>query len=364
MVKLNDCFKGAYVIPMLVMAIFLIAMSRTYLNQVHYIIAISALIFAIFSSVHHAKVIALRLGEVYGALILALSVTIIEVVLILMVMSSGGVAQATLARDTIFATLMIVINGVVGLSLILGGIKYKEQGLQPQGTSSLLAVLVALSACTLVLPSFTTSTTGPTYNTIQLLFAASASVILYVVFVITQTITHKQYFQPTEKEEFNSLHVERLIPTKTAAWVSLIFLIISLSVVIGFAKMLAPAIEKGILLLGAPKQVAGIVIAAIILLPEGLTAIKAARLNRLQTTLNLALGSGAASIALTIPIISIYSIYTDYPLALGLNSKDVVFLVISFLIGNMTLGTGKTTILQGAVHTVVMAAYIVISFFP
>ena len=330
--------------------------------------AIAALFLAsaVMTAVHHAEVIAERVGESLGTLILALSVTIIEVGLIVSLMMADGPDSGVLARDTVFAAVMIVSNGIVGLCLILGGLRHREQGFHVQGASSLLVVLIALSALTLVLPTFTTATAGATYSPIQLIFASAASLVLYVVFVVFQTRTHTEYFQhrgddgsPVSAEASTGHHI-----SKTEAWLSFLSLCVSLIAVIGLAKFLAPTIETAVVAVGAPKTVVGIIIAIIVLLPEAGAAINAARANRLQTSLNLALGSGAASIALTIPVVGAFSLWTNRPLTLGLDPKGLVFLFVTFLMGTLTLGTGKATALQGAVHMVLLLAYIVVAFFP
>lgn len=319
---------------------------------------------AVMTAVHHAEVIAERVGESLGTLILALSVTIIEVGLIVSLMMADGPDSSVLARDTVFAAVMIVSNGIVGLCLILGGLRHREQGFHVQGASSLLVVLIALSALTLVLPTFTTATAGATYSPIQLIFASVASLVLYVVFVLFQTKTHTEYFQPGDDGKPVSTEAVGHHISKTEAWLSFGSLCVSLIAVIGLAKFLAPTIETAVVAVGAPKTVVGIIIAMIVLLPEAGAAVNAARANRLQTSLNLALGSGAASIALTIPVVSAFSLWTNRPLTLGLDPKGLVFLFVTFLMGTLTLGTGKATALQGAVHMVLLLAYIVVAFFP
>jgi Ca2+:H+ antiporter len=323
------------------------------------IIAIFFLVVSVVTAIHHAEVIAHRLGESLGTLVLALSVTIIEVGLIVSLMMANGPDASIIARDTVFAAVMIVSNGIVGLCLILGGLKFKVQGFQVQGASSMMVVLIALSSLTLVLPTFTTATAGPTYSPVQLIFAATASILLYIAFIIFQTKTHKKYFTSTSKEK-----MKPYLPNKKEAWISFTLLVVSLIAVIGLAKFLAPTIEDAVTSMGAPKAVVGIIIAVIVLLPEAFTAINAARENRLQTSLNLALGSGVASIALTIPVVSAFSLLTHRPLTLGLEPKSLVFLMMTFLIGNLTLGTGKTTALNGAVHVIILFAYFVVAFIP
>lgn len=320
---------------------------------------------AIMSSVHHADIIAHKVGEGLGTLILALCVTVIEVGLIVSLMSQEGVDEATLARDTVFAAIMIITNGMVGLCLVLGGMKYKEQEFQVHGSRSLLMVLVTLSMIVFVLPNYTTTTAGGTYNAIQMIFIGIICVLLYLLFIFFQTTSHKTYFEPST--DSNHLHIQVFesheIP-KFDAWLSFVSLCLSLVAVIGLAKMISPSIEKAIVAMGAPKSTVGLLIALIVLLPETWAAINAARANRLQTSLNLALGSGIASIALTVPAVIVYSLIGNRSLVLGLDPKNMVFLIMTFLVSSLTLGIGKSTLLQGAVHAVILLTYFLVSFIP
>lgn len=322
--------------------------------------AIAFLAVAVMNAVHHAEVIASRVGPSLGALVLAISVTIIEVGLITSLMLNDSPDSAVVARDTVFSAVIIVTNGIVGVCLLLGGLKYREIGFQVQGASSLLCVLAALSGLTLVLPNYTSTTAGGTYSVGQLLFASAACLLLYIALVFSQTRTHKDYFEAPAQGPGAAAH----LPSRRETWISFVGLLMSLGVVIGLAKALSPAIEFGVSAIGAPRAVVGIVIALLVLLPETWAAIAAARANQLQTSLNLALGSGAASIALTIPVVSVFSVMTHRPLVLGLEAKSTAFLALTFIVGGLTLGTGRTTALQGAVHLVLLAAYLVLAFIP
>jgi Ca2+:H+ antiporter len=317
------------------------------------------------TSVHHAEVIAHRIGEGLGTLVLALSVTIIEVGLIVSLMSDVGEGASVLARDTVFAAVMIITNGMVALCLILGGMKYKEQQFQVQGSNSLLVVLVTLCFLVFMLPNFTTTTAGPTYNTPQLVFTASACLLLYLVILFFQTTSHKAYFEPIHDA---AAHVSAELPSHDVsgkeAFLSFISLCVSLVAVIGLAKYMSPVIEKGIAYFDAPRATVGLIIAGIVLLPEALAAANASRANRLQTSLNLALGSAIASIALTIPAVIVYSIVQGRELKLGLEPKQLTFLLMTLIVGSLSLGTGKTNLLQGVVHGVILLAFIVFSFIP
>ncbi|MFN3453830.1 MAG: calcium:proton antiporter, partial [Pseudobdellovibrio sp.] len=303
----------------------------------------------ISTAVHSAEVIAQRVGPALGTLILALAVTIIEVALIVSLMNNKAEGASMIARDTVFAAIMIVTNGIIGVCIFVGGLRHKELTFQKMGTSALLAVLVVLSVLTLVLPNFTTSAQGPYYTPGQLIFASVASILLYGSLVFAQTKSHKNYFEAITEAEREILEENLEMPTKTRSMLSFVTLILSLVAVVGLAKILSPSIEAAITAIGAPKAVVGIVVALLVLAPETLAAVNAARINQLQTSLNLALGSGAASIALTIPVVSIYSLVTEQNLTLGLDPKNLIFLILTFLAGSMTVGVGRSTALHGIV---------------
>lgn len=365
MPKTNErLFDMSHLFSLVSIAVLAVVFASKELQTWLLILAILFLGVAVMTSVHHAEVIAKKVGPSLGALILALSVTVIEVGLIAALMMNDTPSSAVVARDTVFSAVIIVTNGIVGVCLVLGGLRFRELGFHIHGTSSLLSVLAALSGLTLVLPNYTTSTAGPTYSTGQLIFASVASLILYFTLVVSQTKTHKDYFEPLSEDQEQQLEETNYVPSTKAAWISFASLMLSLGVVIGLAKALSPSIESGIDYLGAPKAVVGIIIALLVLLPETWSAVAAARANQLQTSLNLALGSGAASIALTIPVVSAFSIITERPLSLGLDAKGIVFLVLTFMIGGLTLGTGRTTVLNGAIHLVLLSAYLVMAFIP
>jgi Ca2+:H+ antiporter len=327
--------------------------------------AIAVLGAAVATAVHHAEVIAIRVGATLGAVVLALAVTVIEVGLIVSMMTNDTPDSATVARDTVFAAVIIVTNGILGVCLLLGGLRYKALEFHAGGTSALLAVLGVLSGLTLVLPNYTTSTAGPTYSPSQLVFASVASLVLYGCLLFAQTKTHKDYFQAVANPDDDANpSVHPAIPSRRKAWVSFGSLMLSLVAVIGFAKTLSPAIEAGVVAVGAPRATVGIVIALLVLAPETLAAVSAARHNLLQTSLNLALGSGAASIALTIPVVGVFALVTHRPLVLGLEPKNVAFIVLTFVTGGLTLGRGSTTALQGLIHLVLLGAFLALSFVP
>ena len=321
----------------------------------------AALFLAVIAAIHHAEVVAHRVGEPYGTLVLAVAVTIIEVALIVALMLAGGEAANTLARDTVFSAVMIVCNGIVGLCLVVGGLRHGVLAFRVEGTSPALAALAALAGLALVLPSFTTTTSGPTYSGAQLAFAGLASLALYGVFVFVQTVRHRDYFLPVGNNDENS-HAPP--PANWVAWSSLALLMVSLIGVVGLAKALAPALEAGVAAVGAPKAVAGVVIALIVLLPETGAALRAARGNRMQSSLNLALGSGLASIGLTIPVVAALSPWFPFPLVLGLRPIDIVLLILTLIVGTLTLGSGRATVMQGAVHLVLFGAFLFLTVVP
>ena len=323
-------------------------------------VACVALIATVFASVHHAEVVADRIGEPFGTLVLAVAVTVIEVALIVSVMMGVGTEKAGLARDTVFAAVMIVCNGIVGLCLLAGGVRHREQGFQVEGASAALAVLAALTTLTLIVPNVTTSAEGPVFSTSQLAFAGTVSLVLYGSFVFVQTVRHREYFLSLEGQSEES----HTVPSASMAVVSAGLLVAGLIAVVGLAKALTPTLEEGVAWLDAPKAVVGIVIAALVLMPECVAALAAARANRLQTSLNLALGSALASIGLTIPTVAVVSIAFGLPLELGLGLKELVLLVLTLFVGVITLGTGRTTVLQGIVHLVVFAAFLFLAIVP
>jgi Ca2+:H+ antiporter len=277
-------------------------------------------------------------------------------------MVPGGADKAALPRDTIFSAIMIICNGVTGLCLLAGGIRHREQTFRLEGATSALATLIALATLSLVLPTFTTSTPGPFYSGVQLAFAGAASLVLWGAFVFVQTVRHRDFFLPPEAIGDEATHAPP--PTVTAAWTSFALLFVALIAVIGLAKVLSPAVESGVAAAGAPPAVIGIVIAMLVLLPETWAAVRAARADRMQTSLNLALGSALASIGLTIPAVAVASVLLGIPLELGLSPTDLVLLALTFAVGAITLGTGRTNVLQGVVHLVIFAAFLVLAFVP
>ncbi|MFI9050899.1 calcium:proton antiporter [Streptomyces sp. NPDC053427] len=320
---------------------------------------------AVLAAVHHAEVIAHRVGEPFGSLVLAVAVTIIEVALIVTLMADGGSKSATLARDTVFAAVMITCNGIVGLCLLVGALKRKVAVFNAEGTGAALATVATLAGLSLVLPAFTTSTPGPRFSTPQLVFASLAALVLYGMFVTTQTLRHRDYFLPvTAAGEVIDTEDHADPPSRKVALVSLGLLALALIAVVGLAKGVSPTIETGVAAAGLPSSVVGIVIALLVLLPETIAAVRAARRDRVQTSLNLGLGSAMASIGLTIPAVAVASVWLPGPLHLGLGATHMVLLALTVMVGTLTVVPGRATPLQGGVHLALLAAYIVLAVSP
>jgi Ca2+:H+ antiporter len=321
----------------------------------------AALLASVLAAVHHAEVIAHKVGEPFGTLVLALAVTVIEVALIVSMMRSGSATASTLARDTLFATVMIICNGVIGLCLLAGSLRHNVLAFRVEGTTPALAVLATLTGLTLVLPGLTTSTPGPTFTSAQLIFAGVLSLVLYAVFIFVQTARHRDFFLP---EGMESREAHAVPPPAVVAWLSVALLLPSLVAVVGLAKVLAPTIENAVKTAGLPEGVVGIAIALMVLLPETWAAVRAALRNRMQISFNLALGSALATIGLTIPAVAVTSIVLGLPLALGLAPKEVTLLALTLFLSSMTLTGGRATVLQGAVHLVVFAVFLFLTMVP
>lgn len=341
----------------------LLALAYAFSHPLLYLVLGAGLIACVLAAVHHAEVVAHRVGEPFGTLVLALAVTVIEVALIVAMMLEGGQVTAALARDTIFAAIMIILNGMIGICLLVGGSRHGEQSFSLYGANAALATLATLAVITLVLPNTTTTTAGPIYSASQLALIAVVSLVLYGAFVLVQTVRHRDYFLP-EGQAAHDEDAHAAPPSTRIAALSGVLLILCLGAVVLLAKKLAPTIEAGVMAAGAPKAVVGIIIAAIVLLPESFAALKAARVDRLQTSINLALGSALASIGLTIPAVAAVSLLTGWTLVLGLDYKGMILLGLTLLVATLSLGTGRTTILQGAVHLVIFAVYLYTTIVP
>jgi Ca2+:H+ antiporter len=335
------------VVPAIVIAVFLVG--------------------AVLAAVHHAEVVAHRVGEPFGSLLLAVAVTVIEVALIVTLMISGSGDTSALARDTVFAAAMITLNGIAGLALLVGAVRHHLAVFNPEGAGSALTTVVALATLTLVLPRFTTTTPGPEFSSSQLAFAAVASLVLYGIFVFTQTVKHRDFFLPVEtgpgpKDEDLDGHADP--PSDREALTSLVLLLIALLVVVGLSKVESHPIEDAVSAVGFPHSFVGVVIALLVLLPESIAAVRAASRNDVQISLNLAYGSAMASIGLTIPVIAVASIWLEGPLVLGLEPMQIVLLTVSVVVSVLTVVPGRTKSLQGCVHLVLLAAFVFLSIKP
>lgn len=322
-------------------------------------------------SVGHAEAIAHRVGEPFGTLVLALAVTVIEVALVVTLMVTEGPKAATLARDTVFAAIMIVCNGVVGASILSGARRSRVVRFSEQGANALLGTVVTVATLSLVLPTFTSSSDGPTFTASQFAFSAISAAAVYGVFVFVQTISHRWMFLSPEAladesdDEFAHIapHAPRVGKAEGLA-IRTALLLIGLAGVVGLAKTLAPRIEDAVVWAGAPQMFVGVVIALMILLPESIAAFRASARGEMQTSLNLSLGSALASIGLTIPAIAVASIWLEGPVILGLGSKEIVLLALTALVGSLTFGSGRATVLQGVQHLAIFAAFIFLSIVP
>ncbi|WP_373281106.1 calcium:proton antiporter [Nocardia araoensis] len=356
--------RWTVLVPLLAVVALVATWGRS-LPGVAVTIVVVALIGAVLSAVHHAEVVARRVGEPFGSLVLAVAVTVIEVALILTLMTQGGDKTATLARDTVFAAAMITCNGIFGLCLLVGALRRRVAVFNAEGTGAALATVATLATLSLVLPTFTTSKPGPEFSPAQLAFAAVASLALYGLFVMVQTVRHPDDFLPVEADGVvaeDDEHAEP--PTARDAVTSLGLLLVALVCVVGLAKVVSPAVESAVQSAGLPQSAVGVVIALLVLLPETIAAVRAARRDQVQIGLNLALGSAMASIGLTIPAIAVASIWLDGPLVLGLGATQMVLLALTVVVGGLTIVPGRATLLQGGVHLAVFAAFVGLAASP
>lgn len=356
---------SAWIFPALALALFAAATGVGWVftpsagGWVFAAILLAVLFGTVFAAVHHAEVIAERIGEPFGTLLLTLAVTIIEVALITTIML-GDKPQPALARDTVFAVVMIVCNGLVGLCIFIGGLHYREQDFQVSGANAYLSVLFVLATMTLIVPNYTLTTPGPYYSTAQLGFVDLVTLVLYGVFLYTQTIRHRDYFVAESSDDPGT--AASLSNAMLALSVAL--LLLALVAVVLLSKKFSLVVDASAAMIGAPPAFAGLVVALLILMPEGVAAAAAARKNDLQKSINLALGSSLATIGLTIPAVGIATYTLDTQLELGLSPQSTVLLLLTFLVSMLTFGTGRTNILFGLVHLVVFAVFLFLVFVP
>jgi Ca2+:H+ antiporter len=332
------------------------------------VVAVVALFLAgaVLAAVHHAEVVAHRVGEPFGSLVLAVAVTVIEVALIVTLMISAAGETATLARDTVFAAIMITLNGIVGASLLVGALRGGVAKFNAEGSGTALATLATIATLSLVLPNFTTTTPGPEFSSAQLAFAAVASLALWALFVFVQNIRHRDYFLPmtSSGRVVDPAEDHADPPSNREALVSLGLLLVALVAVVGLAKTESKPIEDAVIAAGLPQSVVGVVIALLVLAPESLAAVRAARRDRVQTSLNLGLGSAIAAVGLTIPTIAVASIWLDGPLILGLGETQMVLLAITVVVSTLTVVPGRATLLQGGIHIALLGAFLFLAANP
>ncbi len=320
---------------------------------------IVVLVAAVLAAVHHAEVVALRVGEPFGAILLALAVTVIELGLIVSIML-GEHPEPALMRDTIHAVVVLVLHGMAGLCIVVGALRHREQEFRTEGAQAYLIVLLPMVAITLVLPNFTTSAPGPYYTPAQLAFVSVACLLLWLAFTFVQTVRHREHFLPNQP----SLATPAARPGSRMVAASLGLLLVALVAVVLLAKGVSPFIQTAVAGLGAPPALVGVIVAAIVLLPEGMTALRAARDDQLQTSINLALGSGVASIGLTVPIVSAIAWWTDSPMKLGVSPGSAILLALSFMMALITYGSGRSSLLSGVVHLILLATWLFLIVVP
>lgn len=367
-------FQWTVALPLVGLVLLAVTWPKTEQPVLLSLVAV-VLVGAVLAAVHHAEVVAHRIGEPFGSLVLAVAVTVIEVGLIVMLTLGGGEGAATYARDTVFAALMISLNGIIGLSLLIGALRHGFASFNASGSGAALSTVVALAAICLVLPGFTVSEAGLEYTGSQLAFAAVASLVLYGAFVFTQTVQHRDFFVPVRSDDQGRMtgimdaedadgdgHPDP--PSDRETLLSLGLLLASLVAVVGLAKVLSPTIESTVSSLGLPYAVVGVVIALLVLAPESIAAALNASRDRVQVSLNLGFGSSMASIGLTIPTMAVASIWLDGPLVLGLEPMQIVLLAITVAVATLTVVPGRAKPIQGVVHLAILATFLFFSLVP
>ncbi len=338
-----------------------------------FVVLFAIILWGAFTVVRHAEEIAHRVGEPYGTLVLTMSVTVIEVSFIVVVMLDGP-ADATLARDTVFAVLMITLNGVAGLCILLGGLRHSQQTYNLEGARAFLAVIMPVSIFALVLPNFTTSTPGPTLSFLQAGVLAVLVLLLYAVFLGIQTIRHAGFFRDpavaepgnagdqVDEPEFAD-HETGAEEARSTGYHTVLLLLAILPVIV-LTEQLAHIVHDGIEAAGAPLALGGVVVAILVLSPESMGALKAAVANKLQRSVNIALGSALATIGLTVPAVLAVSVWFGTHVTLGLPAEEMLLLMLTLVTCMLTFGGVRTNVLQGAVHLVLFAVYVLLLFDP
>lgn len=351
--------RYAYVFP--VAAALLAATIRfgfVDVTQLVVLVATALLLGTAFSAVQHAELVSDRIGQPYGTLVLTFSVTLIEVSVLVSLMMNGG-NNPTLAREAVLSTVMFVLSGVVGICLLVGGLRHYEQTIQQQGVSGYLSVIMAIAVLGLILPGQTWGGASGLDTQIDVIVIMFGVVLLYGSFLFMQTVRHRSDFVAGED------HHEAM-PTRRQALISVGFLLVSLVGVVSLSNHVATGVERllGNLHLVDPDAVVGAVVVAMLLLPETITAIKAARRNQMQKALNTALGSALATIGLTMPVMVAVGTLIDRHVELRLDPEDRVQLLLVLVLSVVSFGTGRTNALTGLVHMVLFLVYVVTLFFP
>jgi len=319
------------------------------------------LIGGVVSAVSHVDVISAYLGRVWGAIILALAVTIIEVTLIVVIITSAEGNIAGLGRDTVFAAVMITTNGIIGLSVVAATLRSPTSSFNSEGSGAALGAIATIATLSLVLPTFTTGTAGPTFTTPQLVFVGFASLSVYALFIYILTVRNREHFEDTASPPTDHL---RTIPTPAVFVRGLILLVVSLAMIVGLAQVLSPSIESVVLGAGLPVTFVAVAIALVILLPEATAAFRFARMGSLQASFNIGYGSALASIGLTIPTLVVVSLVLDLQLEFGLRPIDIVLFILTLVVSSVTVASHRVTLFQGGLHLAIFASFLFLAVSP
>src|ERR1700730_73270 len=361
-------FECSFFIGLALAVIFLALGAQVLENVAHpyalgaiFVCLLGGVFWSSLSVMRHADALAIRCGEPYGTLILTLSAICIEVMMISAAMLHGE-NNPTLARDMMFAVMMIALNGLIGFALLLGGLRHQEQNYNLQGAGSYLNTIMSLAVLGLVLPNFTTSLSGPRFSTVQYIFLIVISLVLYLIFLFVQTGRHRQYFKETAGMAIDGdSHSEsQLRSTSFHALMLFLYLI----VVIVLAEKFAIPMDNFVERFGMPQAFGGAIVAGLVLAPEAMSAIKAARINQLQRSVNILHGSVLASIGLTIPAVLIIGMTSQRAVVLGIEGGNLTLLILTLGASIVTFGSGKTNILQGCIHLVLFAVFLLLIFCP
>ena len=320
------------------------------------------ILWSAISAVRHADALAIKWGEPYGTLVLTLSAITIEVVVVSTAMLHGE-NNPTLGRDAVFAVIMIALNGFVGLCLLLGGLRYREQHYNLQGVNSYLNVIMTLAVLGLVLPNFTTTTSGPTFSTEQQIFLIVTALLLYVIFLLIQTIRHRRYFMDSKETVAAGNSAHHSPQVRSTAFHTALLLLYLITVIL-LAEKFAIPLDNSIEKFGLPQEFGGVMIAALVLAPEGIGAVEAALKNQLQHSVNILLGSVLATIGLTIPAVVTISLITKRSVTLGVQGGNLPLLLLTLAVCVVTFTSRKTNVLQGCVHLLLFAVFVLLIFAP